>query len=118
MSLRNSKITQDEALGIRTRVAAAGDARAAQIRIEADRYLVGIETIRRVVRGETFRFAGESVVSEALVQPQANEPSQEEIEASLARLRKLQEAEAGISHSPAVDEFMKRASSPKNPLEE
>lgn len=56
-SLKNAKMTQADADGIRARATIWHGPSAAFVHAEADRYDVGIETIRRVLRNETYRVA-------------------------------------------------------------
>lgn len=54
-SLKNARMTQADADGIRQRAAEWRGPSAAFVHAEADRFEVGIETIRRVLRNETYR---------------------------------------------------------------
>lgn len=52
MTIRTAKLTDDEVILLRARKARG---EAISIKAEADRFSCGIETIRKILRGDTFR---------------------------------------------------------------
>lgn len=94
--IQNSRLAPAEIPGLRHRVKSG----VTTARQEADRYGVGVETIRKAVRGDTFRNIREFLPAEPTVPPAygrrasddltSGEPTEEEIAASLQRLKGLQ----------------------------
>lgn len=108
-SIQNARLLPSEIPGIRERVRT----HATTVYQEADRYGVGVETIRRAVRGETFRN-----VREGLAVPQTDEVgpkygrratdvvSAEDADRSLEKLLRDQQARETDPTKGVVDEFL------------
>lgn len=113
----NAKLTAADAVGMRKRVAeGTSTAKAEQMR-----FRVSMETVRRVLRYETFANAGDVAGLPALDgQPaMAYEPGEGEIEASKAKFLALQkEAEKTGRAGADLLEQMAKGKRPANPLDE
>lgn len=106
--LRTGKLLDSEIPDLRRRVRS----KATTVAQEADRYDVGIETIRRAVRGETFRHIREGL--DDVFEPPAVErrtdrlPTPEEIAESQRKF--LESHRAAENQREAVDEFLRKRS--------
>lgn len=114
-SLHNAKILPHEALEIRLRVQ-SGQSTPTQ---EADRFHVGVETIRRIVRRETHRFVEEVEI------PVGNVPKRrvtDQIPADLLEIEARESKERFIAgqtpQEDAVEFFLEKRLVPRNPLDE
>lgn len=105
-SIKNARLIATEIPGLRHRV----KTKLTTVMQEADRFGVGVETIRRAVRGETFRFVKEGLepVEEVTYGRRATDPAipPEEINKSLERLRELQTSSVEDGGRGAVDLFI------------
>lgn len=113
----NAKLTARDAVGMRERVAAG----TSTAKIEQMRFRVSMETVRRVLRYETFANAGDVVGLPALdgQSALAYEPGEGEIEASKARFLALQgEVERNSRAGTDLLEQMAKGKRPGNPLDE
>lgn len=92
--LYNAKLTPADVLSIRGRLASG----MSTVKQEADRFHVGIETIRRAARGDTYRFVEGRRADDRPIgeedPPLGAEPTPEELARSLARLNGLAAAKA------------------------
>lgn len=114
-SIKNARLTDGDIPGLRARLA-NGQSTVAE---EADRFGVGIETIRRANRGETFRHIpfGLEQPKQVVERRAGFAVPSDEINRSLERLRGMQQAEVGEN---PVDFFLETRAKglPKNPLDE
>lgn len=114
-SIRNARLVDGDIPGLRSRLA-NGQSTVAE---EADRFGVGIETIRRANRGETFRHIpfGLEQPKEVVERRAGFAIPSEEIDRSLEKLQAMQERESGEN---PVDFFLETRAKglPKNPLDE
>ena len=104
-SLKNAKLTEQEVIGMRQRVLID---QVSTVKIEAQRYGLARETIRRALRGETFVNAG-GHLEEAGLAPVNHpmSPGMEEIHASIRKLAELQKPKERKVVDPRAAELLK-----------
>ena len=114
-SIKNARLVDSDIPGLRARLA-SGQSTVAE---EADRFGVGIETIRRANRGETFRHIpfGLDQPKQVVERRAGFAVPSEEINRSLEKLQGMQRQESGEN---PVDFFLeaRKTGLPKNPLDE
>lgn len=123
--IRTAKLTEADVLGMRKRVLVD---QVSTVKMEADRFGIARETVRRALRGETFRAVGNL----AMEVPETHEvgPGEDEAEASLNRVLEAQKgrvltareqqllAERGLAGLVLPEEGEGKTVNPINPLEE
>lgn len=97
--LRTAKLTDDEVLLLRARKARGEHV---VVKDEADRFGCGIETIRKILRGDTFRhLLGPAPVTYAKATPVTALPTEEEMEMSLLRFLSEVKSESALEDPDA-----------------
>lgn len=96
--LRTSKLTEAEVLGIRDRV----NSGLSDVKTEAERYGMARETIRKLMRGETYVSVGGVAEELPAARNHPAAPTEDEATASLNRILEMQKAKPIPSATEAL----------------